>query len=140
MRTMAYKFLGDLVLMVHNKTNPADAELRAYFDELRTKDVSSIRVMVFTDGGGLSASQRKELNAVLAGRQQMCAVISDDGLVRGIVTALSWFNRGIKFFPTNAGEEAFKYLKIPSRDYAEVWREVHAIRSLVEARHERHGG
>lgn len=140
MRTMAYKFLGDLVIMVHSKANPLDTELCAYFDELRTKDVSSIRVLVFTDGGGLSASQRKELNEVLNGRQQMCAVISNDNLVRGVVTALSWFNRGIKSFPTNATKDAFTYLRIPEREHEKVWIEIRALRILVPAEKERIGG
>lgn len=131
MKNMVYKFLGNLVVMVHTAQNPTDEELRAYYDELRTKDVSRTRVLVLTDGGGLNASQRKELNEVLSGRPQPCAVVSDNTMVRGIVTALSWFNRSIKSFSPSDTEEAFKYLGIPTSEFAIVWREIKQLRGQL---------
>jgi len=132
MRTMAYRFVSnDLVIMVHSAKNPTDDEIQAYCDELRTKDVSKVRVLVLTDGGGLNASQRKMLNDVLGGRPQHCAVVSDDSMVRGIVTALSWFNRYIRVFEKAAAEEAFRYLHIPSTEFANVRREARRLRAVV---------
>jgi hypothetical protein len=128
MKNMVYTFVGNLVVMVHNKNAPSDEELGKYLQELGKRDPIKTPILVLTDGGGLSAKQRKELTSVLDGREQMCAVISELGMVRGVVTALSWFNGRIKSFSTKEIEAAFAYLKVPRQDYLAVWKAIDSLR------------
>jgi hypothetical protein len=129
MKNMVYTFVGNLVVMLHTKNTCGDAELGAYLAELAKRDVVGTRVFVLTDGGGLTAKQRKELNDVLGGRQQMCAVVSNDAIVRGIVTALAWFNRSIKSFPPSQVEEALLYLKVPRDEFFQVQAQIKRLRA-----------
>ena len=70
--------------------------------------------LVATKGGGPTSTQRKYLNDLLAGRHVPVAVMSSSTAVRGVVTALSWFNRKIKAFPPEGLADALTYLEIPN--------------------------
>src|SRR5678809_606473 len=85
---------GLVVVVVQNATAPTDAEWASYCAHiasgLEAKKPSGIAI---TDGGGPNAVQRGKVNDLLGGRQVRSAVVSDSRLIRGIVTALTWFNR-----------------------------------------------
>jgi hypothetical protein len=52
------------------------------------------------------------LTDVLAGRGMKVAVLSKSSLVRGVVTAISWFNRDIRPFEPHELYEAIEYLGV----------------------------
>ena len=93
-----------------------------------------IRSLVLTAGGGPNTKQRQTIRDLLRDTPVPAAVVSDAPLVRGIVTALSWFNSAIRSFPFNQGaglRDALKYLGIEGpmadrvvREVAEMQREV----------------
>jgi hypothetical protein len=111
-RNMVYAIRDDLFVVVHRARPPTDAEWTDYLDSWKPLDMSAMRTLVFTDGGGPNPAQRKAANAALAGKSSLTAVVSSSALVRGIVTALGWFNPKIKAFGPEDAEHAFAYLGI----------------------------
>src|ERR687884_21999 len=106
MKNMAFRLLGDLFILVHNKNPPYDWEWGTYLDELRKHrgHIDTIRTLIYTEGGGPSPAQRKHLNQVLDGRITRAAVVSDASMVRMITTALGWFNPAIRAFSPESSD------------------------------------
>jgi len=133
MKNQAFKFLDDLVIVAHTANPPTEEESRAYLNAFRARDLSRLRCLAFTDGGAPSAAHRRELNEILRGRAFPTAVVSSVPVVRGVVTALSWFNSKIKAFAPEDAEQAFVYLGIPQSDYAKVWVEIRKLSTELGA-------
>jgi hypothetical protein len=135
--SMAYSFFpdaadGGLMVLVHTDRAPSDAEWDAYCNELTRYDVGHLKSLVLTEGGGPDASQRKRVNALLAGRESRGAVVSSNTLIRGIVIALSWFNSQIKSFTPNEIGAALAYLGVPFEPRAKVFAELTRLREGLE--------
>jgi hypothetical protein len=130
MKNMAFEMVGDLFILVHNKEVPTDAEWALYTSALRsrTEDMDEIGTLIYTEGGGPTAAQRKALNDVLGGRTTRAAVVSDASMVKMITTALGWFNPKIKAFSPNESTEAFDYLGIPRSQINLIWSEIRRLR------------
>src|SRR5262249_16125686 len=91
-----------VVVSLHSAENPADEEWEAYLAVIKEAidrlGLENVRAIAVTDGGAPSSAQRNRLNQLLGGRSVPGGVVTDSALVRGIVTALSWFNRAVKSF------------------------------------------
>jgi hypothetical protein len=89
----------DLVVGVHTRDNPSDEEWEAWYRacEQVMKKHSNVRAAVVTDGGGPNAMQRGRINDLFQGRPQRVGVIAPT-FVRGVITALSWFNPEVRAF------------------------------------------
>src|SRR5262249_27181347 len=83
---------GDLFVVVHRAKPPTDEEWTDYLESWRPLDMGNMRTLVFTDGGGPNPAQRKAATEALGGKSSLTAVVSSSPLIRGIVTALGWFN------------------------------------------------
>jgi hypothetical protein len=110
---------GEVMLAAHTSKPPTDVEWDGYLALLRGRDVEKMRSLVFTDGGAPNTAQRGQLNDALKGKTSIGAVVSSSALVRGVVTALRWFNPKIKAFAPTDTAQALTYLSIKSpRDIA----------------------
>jgi hypothetical protein len=135
--SMAFSFFpdaadGGLMVMVHTDRAPSDAEWDAYCEELTRHELSHLKTLVLTEGGGPDASQRKRVNALLAGRPSRASVVSSNSVIRGIVIALSWFNSQIKSFTPNEIGAALGYLGVPFEPRATVFAEITRLREGLE--------
>jgi hypothetical protein len=133
MKNVAYRFLGNLVILVQNKDSPSEDEVLKMLDDLKGQDLTRLRILVHTQGGGPSLAQRKILNEALAGCSLRMAVISDAKMVRGITTALSWFNPDIKLFSTQQLPDALKYLAVPPEELNTIRRELELLQKELNA-------
>jgi hypothetical protein len=122
MPTMRYQQLGDTMAMVHTADAPTDQEWDEMLDHHRRHRPT--RVLVFTDGGGPTTLQRGRLNDALEGRVVKTAVVSSSQVVRGIVTALSWFNPGIRSFSPGEAPRALTYLGVAAGESAPLMQQV----------------
>ncbi len=114
---MSTRRVGDLVVVAHNTEAPNDAaweEFLSFFRE--ASDVGKTRVLVFTDGGAPNTLQRASLNSALGGKQPRIAVVSASRLVRGVATAISWFNPNIDIFTPDHVEKALDHLNVPAAE------------------------
>lgn len=129
--TMAFHLhKKSMFLVMHAKDNPSDQEWNEYV-EFAKKNVQYLRTtLIITEGGGPSTVQRGELNDVLekAGFKSKIAVVTLSRMVRGIVTAISWFNPNIKAFSTIQVPAALEYLEIPVAERDVIFREIKTLR------------
>jgi hypothetical protein len=135
-RNMAFTFLpgvtGEgLMLVSHTSATPTDAEWAPYFAELVKHDPRTLRSLAFTDGGAPGGAQRKQLNDFLKGQASPAAVVTASGMVRGVVTALSWFNPQMRAFQPDNVEAALRYLGVKSDDMSLVLREIQILRKKL---------
>jgi hypothetical protein len=114
MKRMAYSVTDRLFIVVYGAEPPTDMEWAAYLAVVERHGVDWTMQLIWTDGGGPTTPQRRSLNHLLDGRVVPVAVLSDSARVRGIATALSWFNRRIRAFKAKDLPGALAFLEIPS--------------------------
>ena len=133
--TMAFSlFKRSLFLVLHTKDNPTDEEWAEYIT-FYEKNIAHIRTaMILTEGGGPNAMQRGIMNDLLEAHnvKAKISVVTLSRLVRGIVTALGWFNPKIKAFSTIQIPAALDYLEIPKPDHDAVIREIRMLREKLQ--------
>jgi hypothetical protein len=105
-------FEGSFGLTVHSAQPPSDSEWGEWMVGCRAIKASELRVLVFTDGGGPNTLQRATFTEYHRSEQPRIAVISTALHVRGIVTALSWFNKQIRLFSPAEARTALDFLGI----------------------------
>lgn len=123
---------GEIMVVVHTSSPPSDAEWTAYLEGVGSSDLQTLRSVVFTDGGAPNSAQRKSLNDVLEGRQVPGIVISPSALVRGVVTALAWFNPGIKVYSPEQFDDAVTYLELSPAEIETVWETLDKLRAQLD--------
>jgi len=112
-KTVAFRLIDHWLLTVYGISDPTDAEWAVCADKFRSMDLRHLRVLIYTEGGAPSAAQRKVMNDVVNGRTFPTALVSSSAMMRGIATAMSWFNKGIKAFEPDAIEDALAYMEVP---------------------------
>ena len=99
------------MVVAHGREAPAAAEWDAFIAECRELGDKIKRMLVFTAGGSLDAGQRVQVEREF-GKLQI-AVLTDSLVVRGVVTALSWFRVPIAAFAPDQLARAMDHIKVP---------------------------
>jgi hypothetical protein len=134
MANMIFKRRGDIFIALHTENAPSDEEWRRFIDATLAAanehkgDFTKVKSLVITDGGGPNAAQRKLASDMLSGRQACTAVISHSSLIRGVITAMAWFNAKVKAFSPDERASAFRHLEIPDAIARTVWSDACAMR------------
>ncbi len=127
-----FGFVGvnDVLICVNSAKNPEDEEWQAYVLEGRAMlaRYGEIRVLVFSLGGGPNASQRSQINEEFKDRPQRVAVMLNSLLVRGMVTALSWFNSQIRAFNLEQIDQACTHLGLSPLEARQVQESLHSLK------------
>ena len=118
-KTMAFAYVDGVLLAVHPAANPSEPEWEAYIRFCEQLPKTCRRTLAVTAGGGPNAVQRKllqerYLRAFVNDKMNpmKVAVVTNSSIVRGIVTALNWFNPNTSAFPADAIHEALRYLGV----------------------------
>jgi hypothetical protein len=130
-KNVAYKAVGHWFLAAYAESPPTEDEAREILRVFKSLDLDRMRTIVVTRGGAPTAAQRKELNEVLKGRVFPAAVVSDNIMVRGVVTAMSWFNSAIKVFSLSAIDDAMRYVGVPETHFVIVRSELVKLQAAV---------
>lgn len=127
---MLHATVGTIVIAVHGPDAPPDSEWNAYIEEFeRQRDLSLARNFVCTDGGAPTSTQRRAINErLLQNGRGLCAVVTGSSLVRGVVTALNWFNPVIKAFSPEQARAAYAHLNMTTEEIALVRIQVERLR------------
>ncbi len=90
-------------------------------------------IMIISDGGGPTTMQRGKMNDLLEEMkfQGKVAVVTVKSMVRGIVTAISWFNPGIKAFSTLQIPAALKYLDFSDAEHGVILAEIQRLKQRL---------
>lgn len=84
--------IEDRVLMViQGNYRPTDESHSAFLQFMRDHGHEYDAMLVYSPGGTPDMVQRKKLVAVLKLRRRPISVLTDSKIVRGVVTAVSWF-------------------------------------------------
>lgn len=122
-KTIIWKRVDRLMLLVHSDESPAQEEWRAYASELvtavRQRDIDAL--VVFTDSAGPSPSQRKAVAVVSeVNKAFQTTVITHAAFARGIVTALSWLGVNIKAFAPSEATNALAHAQVSEASREQV--------------------
>lgn len=131
-KTVSFRVMESWLLTVYGAADPTDAEWAVCAEKFKSMDLSQLRVLIYTKGGAPSAAQRKIMNDVVNGRSFPTAVVSSNVVVRGITTAMSWFNPKMKVFPPEELEEALEYIQVPNVKKPTFMTEIKKLLSEVE--------
>jgi len=123
-----------LLLGVHGAQAPTDEEWDRYcgwIPELFAHPNPGC--LVLTDGGAPTGAQREQLRRRL-GRACWTAVITDKALVRGVVTAIRWFNPTLCAFAPWEVREALKFLNVLPEQIHSICLSLRALDQQLEPR------
>ena len=104
------------VVTVHSARAPSDAEWDAYLRDTGEYLPELRGVLIVTDGGGPTSSQRRSLKKLFEEQPHFnafFAVISSSLVARGIVLAINLFNPYIRAFRPEDIDRALKFLRVP---------------------------
>ena len=137
-KTMAFMRSDTVLLAVHAKTPPDDEDWEAYVQFCKKLPSNCRKTVVLTRGGGPNSKQRRRLQTEFLNSVEMkVAVVTDATMVRGIVTALGWFNPLIRAFAAheanhNSGVwEAMDYLGVDRPSAERIVRELVRMQMTV---------
>ncbi|MFO0588398.1 MAG: hypothetical protein U0441_12690 [Polyangiaceae bacterium] len=111
--------LYDVLISVSSPGVLNDRQWQAFIKDLGSAPIS--KYLIGSLGTVQSSSvQRKQASDILKSRGIRTAIMTDDTLVRGTVTAMNWLGANIDAFPWAKQKEALKYLDIigPAADEA----------------------
>lgn len=118
----------ELVVIVHGKQGPEEAEWEEYMDVVRDhvqKKGALPRVLVYSAGGGPEPSQRKRAVAITHGLKSHVALITQRPFPRSVAAIASFFGINIRPFSTIRNFDAVvEYLGIEEQTRSEVEREL----------------
>lgn len=148
-KCMSFKIVGSLHIIVVGEANPTNEDWSAYVEAVKLEEkngldiIKQMRTLVFSDGGGPTATQRKIAADVLNGRSTPVAIVTGSTIMRGVITALRWFNPEARAFSPSEVLEAMAFLDIPAfkqESILQAAQETHAnlkippVKSLEAAR------
>lgn len=128
---MAYRVVHGVFCVVHSATNPSEEEWKAYLDYYLANERHCTRTLVLTQGGGPNAKQRGDTAKVIQSSPTRVAIVTKSTLVRGIATALSWFNKRVQAFGVNEMDAALRYLDVTDANAKLIQAELKKLQATL---------
>jgi hypothetical protein len=138
MDCMGFRIIGNLHVVVLGEKDPSGSDWKTYLDAIISAEKSGIdvtarlRTLVFSDGAGPNAQQRKAVADYLKGRPSPLAIVTGVTIMRGVITALGWFNPQVKAFAPDQLDEALRYLDVPLIKRNSILTDAHEIQSELK--------
>jgi hypothetical protein len=135
---MGFRIIGNLHIVVVGEKDPTNSDWKAYLDAIRAAEKNGIdvtarlRTLVFSDGAGPNAQQRKVVADYLNGRPSPLAIVTGGAIMRGVITALSWFNPQVRAFAPEYLTDALRYLDVPQIKLDSILRDANEIQSELK--------
>lgn len=126
--------MGKWLICVYGKQDATDEDVGEIIKVMRTLDLKQVRMLAYTMGGTLSTRHRKAINEVVDGKFPTLAVLIGSPMARGVITALSWFNKNVKAFAPDEEIDAFSYLGVPPELYGACSQELHRLIDDMESK------
>lgn len=140
-RTMKHQVVAlggfHLVLVLHKNRAPSEPEWDSYIADYEAAgkrlgwSTAFLGSMALTDGGGPTATQRGDIAGRLTRPHPHLrgAVVTDNAMVRGIVTALNWVSPTVtvKAFDPLRLADAVAHLRLPASTVEPLWLEIEQL-------------
>jgi hypothetical protein len=125
--TFKWKVLGNVCVSCSSAGEIPEEDWNAHLKALESAGV--IKALTSTVGPiDVDSTHRKQAAEVVMRKHMRCAMVTDERLVRGLVTAISWLGVDIKAYAWDEARRALEYLDVP----ASLHDRVHAV--LLELR------
>lgn len=128
---MAYRVVHGVFCVVHSAANPTEEEWKAYLDYYLAHERQCTRTLVVTQGGGPNAKQRGDTAKVIQSSPTRVAIVTTSTLVRGIATALSWFNKRVQSFGPAEMDAALRHLDVTEANAKLVNAELKKLQATI---------
>lgn len=130
---MGHRFVGRLVVLVHTDHDPDPDEWQRFIDDANARVGSFRGFLIVTSGGSLDAAQRSDAIDLIKRSGASAAVITESAMVRGAVTAVSWFGGKAKAFPAAKLTDALEYAGVEQAARGNVLRVVRELTDTLKA-------
>lgn len=130
--TMGWSFADGFTAIVHGEDTPAADDWDSFIAALADQPTKiSQPTLVYSAGGGPNGIQRGQLEALMTetgvAEQVRVAVLTTSRLVRGIGTAVSWFQPHLKIFAPDQLDGAIAHLHLDDSDGPACRAELRAL-------------
>jgi len=138
-KAMRWAIVDGVAVIVHGSGTPSKDEWQAWLREYRQRSAQLEGVLIYSFGGGPTSAQRTELLQIVDKLQHVpqTIMVTSSAMVRGIITALSWFiaprKRAKVFAPTDL-EDAFGALGLAEPVRQLVYQQIAELADKVERR------
>jgi hypothetical protein len=127
MDRMGFKFMGSLHIIVVGEQDPAQADWHAYVEAIQAEatrgaSVGQMRTLVFSDGGGPNAAQRRVTRELREGQNTPQAIVTHRRITRAVITALRLWSPHVRAFPPHDLRGALEFLGVPEIKLRQVVR------------------
>jgi hypothetical protein len=110
---------GNLMIVCSSAGEMPPERWTAFMDDLKSRPIN--RCLGLNLGTvSMTSVQRSEAGEIVKQKGIHSAVVTDDKLVRGIITAISWFGGSVRAYTWSELKEAVKYLKVPDHSEERV--------------------
>jgi hypothetical protein len=106
---------GDVMVNVNTAGTMSDASWSMFVAELGARDYTRY-IGASLGNFEITAVQRKDAAAALRGNGVAVAIVTNDVLVRGLVTAVSWLGANVKSFARADTSRALVWLGVAERE------------------------
>ncbi len=124
---MAHRFVGRLLVLVHTDEDPSSDEWSAFIADCHARMGEFRGFLIVTGGGSLDAGQRSDAIDLMKKSGASASVLTSAAVVRGAVTAVSWFGAKVKAFPPSHLHEALAYARVAEEDRNAAYRAVQEL-------------
>src|SRR5262245_29514787 len=92
-KAMAWAIADRIGVIVHGHGSPSKDDWQTWLEQYRQCSATLDGVFIYSFGGGPTSSQRNELLRIIETLQHVppTIMVTASAMVRGIITALSWF-------------------------------------------------
>lgn len=109
---MLFRLIGSVMVIRQGTEAATQHEWRDFLTSLAQQDLTKLRVLIATDGGGPSSQQRASLKATMAGRSVRTAVVSDSIKVRFTIATIALISREHHGFSNRELRQAYDFLQL----------------------------
>ena len=148
MERMGFRFLGGLHIIVVGERDPTPADWNAYVGAIHAEEqrgllAAQTRTLVFSDGGGPNAAQRRIAREVRDERGSPRAIVTNRAFARAWITVKGLFTPHCRAFAPDEMDAVLEFLGIPGMKLQQILRlareiqlglGISAVKSLESAR------
>lgn len=117
---MLVRLTGSVMVIRQGTEAATEQEWRGLLTKLGQQDLTKLRILIATDGGGPTAAQRASIKALMAGRSVRTAVVSDSMKVRFAIATIAFINREHHGFATRELSQAYDFLQLTPAERSET--------------------
>jgi hypothetical protein len=116
--TMAWRFQGRLVVVVHSQASPSNGEWQRFLNDCTHAGVDGgFRLFVVSYGGGPDGEQRRAVAEIVKkSTPPPVAMLTNSKLVRALMFAFSFINRSTKVLALEDSDAAFDFLGLDGKE------------------------